>query len=216
MSDPQVLAFAVIAGLLTITPGADTMLVIRNVMARGRAAGLQTTVGACCGLFVHATLSALGLSLVLVRSATAFEVVKMIGAGYLIWLGVQAVRQAIRREPDRERLDGGAVASASMAGRDRRSFLEGFLSNVLNPKVAVFYLAFLLQFMSSGDWVFGKSMLLAAIHFVEGIVWMSALTFFIARVQAWISRPRVRRTIEVTTGAVLIGFGARLALDRTR
>ena len=72
--DPQVVAFTVIAGLLTITPGADTMLVIRNVMARGRRAGLLTTVGTCCGLFIHATLSALGLSLILVRSATAFEI----------------------------------------------------------------------------------------------------------------------------------------------
>ncbi len=87
--DPQVVAFTVIAGLLTITPGADTMLVIRNVMARGRRAGFLTTVGACCGIFVHATLSALGLSLILLNSALAFEVVKMIGAAYLVWLGVQ-------------------------------------------------------------------------------------------------------------------------------
>ena len=80
----------------------------------------------------------------------------------------------------------------------------------------MFYLAFLPQFMGPEDWVFGKSMLLATIHFVEGVVWMSALTFFVTRVRAWITRPRVRRTIEATTGVVLIGFGARLALDRSR
>jgi threonine/homoserine/homoserine lactone efflux protein len=216
MSDPRVFAFAIIAGLLTITPGADTMLVIRNVMARGRSSGLWTTVGACCGLFVHATLSALGLSWVLLRSATAFEILKIIGAGYLIWLGLQAVRRAIRPEGDGHDLNGGGVAATSVAGRGRRSFLEGFLSNVLNPKVGVFYLAFLPQFMTAGDWVFGKSMLLAAIHFVEGVVWMSALTFFIGGVQAWVNQPRVRRTIEATTGVALIGFGARLALERTR
>lgn len=95
--DPQILAFAATAALLTITPGADTMLVIRNVMARGPRAGLLTTVGTCYGLFIHATLSALGLSLILVRSATAFEVVKMIGAGYLVWLGVQSLRPVFRR-----------------------------------------------------------------------------------------------------------------------
>src|SRR5262249_16352119 len=214
MNDPQIAAFAVVAGLLTVTPGADTMLVIRNVMARGRAAGLQTTVGACCGVFIHATLSALGLSLILIKSATAFEIVKLVGAGYLVWLGVHALRQAIRRIPGQEQLDGAAVVSTTIASRGRRSFLEGFLSNVLNPKVAMFYLAFLPQFMSPGDWVFGKSMLLATIHFVEGVVWMSALTFSIARVRAWITQTRVRRTIEATTGVVLIGFGARLALDR--
>ena len=124
MTDPQIVTFAVIAGLLTITPGADTMLVIRNVMARGRIAGFQTTVGACCGLFVHATLSALGLSLILVRSATVFELVKMIGAGYLVWLGVHALRQAIRGEPDaavarheKAREFGPAVTQLSAAGR---------------------------------------------------------------------------------------------------
>jgi RhtB (resistance to homoserine/threonine) family protein len=214
MNDPQIAAFAVIAALLTMTPGADTMLVIRNVMSRGRRAGLQTTVGACCGLFVHSTLSALGLSLILVRSATAFEVVKMVGAGYLVWLGIQGLRQAMRYDVARDTL-GGAPEMPVMAS-GRRSFLEGFLNNVLNPKVAVFYLAFLPQFMHPDDWVFGKSMFLAAIHFVEGLVWMSTLTLFIARVRTWITRPRVRRTIEATAGVVLIGFGARLALERTR
>jgi threonine/homoserine/homoserine lactone efflux protein len=83
--DHQIIAFAGIAALLTITPGQDTVLVIRNVMAQGQRAGLLTTFGICCGLFVHATLSAAGLSLILLKSATAFEVVKLLGAAYLIW-----------------------------------------------------------------------------------------------------------------------------------
>jgi RhtB (resistance to homoserine/threonine) family protein len=214
--DPQVVAFTVIAGLLTITPGADTMLVIRNVMARGRRAGLLTSVGACCGLFIHATLSALGLSLILVRSATTFEIVKMIGAGYLVWLGIQSLRQAFRRGPHRE-IE--AIAEADPQARpprSRQSFVEGLLSNVLNPKVAVFYLAFLPQFMNPGDWVFGKSMLLAGIHWIEGVVWMSIVTLFVARLRSWINQPRVRRAIEATTGAILIAFGVRLAMERAR
>jgi len=216
MSDSQIVAFTIIAGLLTITPGADTMLLIRNVLARGRVAGLQTTAGICCGLFVHATLSALGLSLILVRSAAAFDAVRMIGAGYLIWLGVQAVRQSLRREPVGADGDGAATAAAPATVAGRTSFLEGFLSNVLNPKVAVFYLAFLPQFMSAGDSVFAKSMVLATIHFVEGVVWLSALSFFVARAQRWLRGPRVKRTIEATAGVVLIGFGARLAFERSR
>lgn len=216
MNDSQIVTFAVIAGLLTITPGVDTMLVIRNVLARGRLAGLQTTAGICCGLFVHATLSALGLSLILVGSAAAFDAVRMIGAAYLIWLGIQAVRQALVREPGGAVRGSTAMAAARRTARARTSFLEGFLSNTLNPKVAVFYLAFLPQFMSAGDRVFAKSMLLATIHFVEGVVWLSALSFFVARLQAWIGQSRVKRTIEATAGIVLIGFGARLALERGR
>jgi RhtB (resistance to homoserine/threonine) family protein len=213
--DPQVVAFATIAGLLTLTPGADTMLVMRNVMARGRSAGLFTTLGSCCGVFLHATLSALGLSLILVRSATAFEVVKWLGAGYLIWLGVQALRQALRRPPSASETVGRASAHGAPV-KGRRSFLEGLLSNILNPKVAVFYLAFLPQFIGPGDWVLGKSVLLAGIHWVENLVWLSIVTLFLGRVRVWITQPRVTRAIEATTGAILIAFGVRLAMERAR
>ena len=208
--DPAVVAFALIAGLLTITPGADTVLVIRNVMARGPRAGLLTTVGACCGIFVHATLSALGLSLILVNSARAFEVVKMIGAAYLVWLGIQSLREAWRGGPTRE------AHSPARPAIGRQSLLEGFASNVLNPKVAVFYLAFLPQFVGPHDWVLGKSMLLAGIHWVEGVLWLSTVTVFVSRLRVWITGPRVRRAIGATTGAVMILFGARLALEHAR
>jgi threonine/homoserine/homoserine lactone efflux protein len=164
--DHQIIAFAGIAALLTITPGQDTVLVIRNVMAQGQRAGLLTTFGICCGLFVHATLSAVGLSLILLKSATAFEVVKLLGAAYLIWLGARSLRQALR---------GSNRAFEKSIPKQRSAngwpcFVQGFLTNILNPKVAVFYLAFLPQFIGPGDWVFGKSMLLALIHWVEGIL----------------------------------------------
>ncbi len=213
--DSQVVAFTIIAGLLTMTPGADTMLVIRNVMGRGRHAGLLTTLGSSTGVFIHATLSALGLSLILVRSAAAFEVVKMIGAGYLVWLGVQSLRHAFRvghaaLEPT------GHPESRGARARGRQSFVEGLLSNLLNPKVAVFYLAFLPQFISPGDWVFGKSVFLAGIHWVENVVWLSIVTLLLARLHTWITQPRVKRAIEGTTGAIMIAFGLRLAVERAR
>src|SRR5881409_2273112 len=96
MLDSQVLAFTVVAALLTLSPGADTMLVIRNVLRGGRRDGVITTFGICSGLFVHATLSALGVSIILTRSATAFSVMKLAGAGYLGWLGWQSLRSAAR------------------------------------------------------------------------------------------------------------------------
>jgi hypothetical protein len=129
--DPQVVAFATIAGLLTLTPGADTMLVMRNVMARGRGAGLCTTLGSSCGVFLHATLSALGLSLMLVRSAMAFEVVKWLGAGYLIWLGLQALRQAWQLAPDDGGLElprpRGEAGLSGVPGAALRASSDGYL-----------------------------------------------------------------------------------------
>jgi RhtB (resistance to homoserine/threonine) family protein len=208
--DQEVIAFAAIAALLTMTPGPDTMLVIRNTVARGRRAGFLTTCGICCGLFIHATLSAVGLSLILLRSATAFEVVKWLGAGYLLWLGLQSFWRALRGgyEPV------GTELGAKRAASGRASWVEGLLCNALNPKVAVFYLAFLPQFMRPGDWIFGRSMLLAAIHGVEGMLWLSIVTLCFSWFRAWISQRRIGPAIDATAGAVLIGFGARLALER--
>src|SRR5881409_3401370 len=96
MLDSQVLAFTVVAALLTLSPGADTMLVVRNVLRGGRRDGVVTTFGICSGLFVHATLSAFGASILLMHSATAFHLVKLAGAGYLVWLGLYSLRSAVR------------------------------------------------------------------------------------------------------------------------
>ena len=212
MVDPQVLAFVGVAALLTVTPGADTMLVLRSVLLRGPRAGLLTAAGICSGLFIHATLSALGLSLVLVRSATAFEIVKWLGAAYLLFLGVQSIWQAFRRPSETEYISNHSLMLPPRQGW--RSLAEGLLSNVLNPKVAIFYLAFLPQFISPGDAVLAKSVLLATIHFVLSIAWFSAITVFVGRVRRWITRPQIQRRLQACTGALLIVFGMRLALER--
>jgi threonine/homoserine/homoserine lactone efflux protein len=208
--DPQLIAFAAVAAIVTITPGQDTMLVIRNVVARGRRAGLLTTFGICGGLFIHATLSAVGLSLILLRSATAFEIVKLAGAAYLVWLGIQSFRSA-GRQPDGPT---GTPAGAEKSAGAWSSLVEGLLSNALNPKVAIFYLAFLPQFMRTGDWVFGRSILLAGIHGAEVLLWLSAVTLCFSSFRTWINQRRIRRALDATAGAVLIGLGARLALER--
>jgi RhtB (resistance to homoserine/threonine) family protein len=213
MIDSQIIAFAGIAALLTVTPGADTMLVIRSVMARGQRAGLMTTLGICCGLFIHAVLSGLGVSLILVRSAMLFEAVKLIGAGYLIYLGAKSL-WGLRRGANVALDEQTAEQRRDVHRRPWQSFVEGMLNNVLNPKVAIFYLAFLPQFINPGDHVLGKSMLLAGIHWGEGIVWLSLVTLLLGRVRAWLTHPRVRKSIEAVTGTVLIAFGVRLALER--
>jgi RhtB (resistance to homoserine/threonine) family protein len=209
MVDVQLLTFIAVAAALTISPGADTMLVIRNVVAGGRLDGIMTSAGICSGLFVHATLSALGLSVILTHSALAFQVLKFAGAAYLVWLGLQSLARAFRRGRE-------GVAPAGKTQRDEsagRCFIEGLLTNVLNPKVAVFYLAFLPQFISVGDPVFARSLLLAGIHATMGLVWLIALATVLDRARSIVTRPHIRRRLEAVSGTVLIGLGVRLALS---
>jgi RhtB (resistance to homoserine/threonine) family protein len=207
------LTFTGIALLLTITPGADTMLVMRSVVARGQRAGLLTTIGICCGLFVHASLSAVGLSVILVRSAAAFESVKLVGAAYLIFLGVQSLWRVMYHQ-SRVADDAPLERGHGTARTKRRPFLEGLLTNVLNPKVAVFYLAFLPQFIRPGDPVLLKSVFLASIHFLLGLLWLSLVTLVLGRLRAVLTRPHIQQRLEAITGVILIAFGVRLALER--
>ena len=224
MLDARLLAFIGVVAALTLTPGADTMLVIRSVLARGPRAGIATSFGIGSGLFVHATASALGLSLFLMRSPAVFQVVKAIGAAYLAYLGARSLWSAWKGTGDTFGViagdDGDLAASEQRAGtsgswaHDQRAFLDGLLCNVLNPKVAVFYLAFLPQFIAPGDPVFAKSVLMAAIHFTLGMAWLTTVSLGLASVRPLLEKPAVRRWLEATTGALLVGFGLRLALER--
>jgi RhtB (resistance to homoserine/threonine) family protein len=209
--DSQVISFTLAAAVLTLIPGQDTMLVVRNVLRGGRADGVITTFGICTGLFIHATLSALGVSILLMRSATAFQAVKAAGACYLAWLGIRSLVEAVRGghysvKPEHELTTD--VASP------QRCFVEGFLSNLLNPKTAVFYLALLPQFIRPTDPVLRKSLLLAGIHYVEGIVWLVVVSVAVDRMRKLLMAPTVRRWLDGICGAVFVGFGVRLAFQR--
>jgi RhtB (resistance to homoserine/threonine) family protein len=209
--DSQVIAFTLAAGALTIAPGPDTMLVIRNVLRGGRRDGVITTFGICSGLFVHATLSALGVSMLLTQSATAFYVLKLSGACYLGWLGLQSLFRAVRTPhlPDHQ-----DAVDHTHSRTSQHCFIEGALSNVLNPKTAIFYLAFLPQFISPSESVLKKALLLASIHYVEAIVWLVALSILVDQMRRFVLKSVVRRWLEGLCGVVLVGFGARLAIAR--
>src|SRR5437899_3038961 len=140
--DPQLIAFTVVAGVVTIIPGADMALVAHSVLTRGRRAGYVTSVGVCTGLWVHAVASALGLSAILMTSAALFSAVKLAGALYLVALGVLSIRRALGPSPAPP-----TVAPGRTARDARRAFAPGLLSNLLNPKVALFYLTLLPQFV---------------------------------------------------------------------
>lgn len=209
--DPQLGAFLIVAALLAVTPGADTLLVVRNVLGRGPGAGLATTAGIAVGCLVHVALSVVGVSLLLVRSAGAFQVLKWGGAAYLIVLGSQSVRTWWRA-------DAGTPSVAAPAGAPRarwlRSFLEGLLTNVLNPKVGLFYLALLPQFIRPGDPVLARSLLLGTLHIGIGVVWLSLLSSSLVRVRPLVESRLWRARLEGASGAVLIALGVRLAAER--
>lgn len=212
--DAMLLSFTLVAGLLTLTPGADTMLVLRNVLAGGRSSGIATTVGICSGLFVHAALSALGLSVILMSSAAAYEVVKTLGATYLVYLGLKSLWQAARHTPAGSASGGGSADPPPTARGTGRSYREGLLTNLLNPKVAIFYLAFLPQFILPGEPVLAKSLLMAGIHAAEGLLWLGFLSLVLDRGRALIQTGAVRRWLEGISGAVLVALGVRLFFER--
>ena len=205
MIDPRLVAFVGVAGVLTILPGADMALVMRNVLAFGRPKAMFTIAGIACGCVIHATASALGMSAVLATSATAFTVMKTAGAAYLVWIGVQSFRQSVR---------GAAGVAPAKTPTKSAPFTQGFLTNLLNPKVAIFYLTFLPQFIAPGEPVLRRSLLLAGIHIAMGVVWLSAYAWFIDRLGAVLTRPRVKAWLERVTGGLLIALGARLAWER--
>ncbi|HEY3065114.1 MAG TPA: LysE family translocator [Methylomirabilota bacterium] len=206
--DPELVAFTVVATIVTVLPGADMALVARSVLTRGRRAGYVTTLGICTGLWVHALASGIGLSAILVASATLFSVVKFLGALYLVALGLTSLLGALRGRA------GAAPATIATARDARRAFLQGLLSNVLNPKVALFYLTLLPQFVRPGDSLLVRSLLLAGIHVVIGLAWLFLYTYFLGRLDVVLRRPRVRNLLEGITGTVLVGLGARVAWDR--
>lgn len=206
--DSLTLAFIPVAAILTVTPGSDTMLVVNNTLTRSTTDGLCTVAGINAGLLIHALASALGLSMILMKSATAFEMVKMAGALYIIFLGIQSLRSSMKKEEEAE------LATQSSSKGISASVREGFLTNVLNPKVAVFYLALLPQFISPGDDILRKSLLLTTIHFSMGILWFSFVTLALGRMRHLISGGKFKKRLEAISGIVFIGLGLKMALSK--
>jgi len=201
----RLLAYTIAVAILTIIPGADTMLVLRNALARGRLAGVATAFGIGSGLFVQATFSGLGLAAVVVKSAELYHAIKLAGAFYLAGLGMWTIVTTWQQRR--------AIEWHAPAGQERHAFVEGLLSNILNPKVAVFYLAFLPQFIDPRDPVLLTALALTTIHFALSVIWFSFLTIVVASVSNWLRRQSVRRWLNYATGAVLAALGVRMAVS---
>ena len=233
----QLAAFLLVASLLTITPGADMALVMRHALAGGTRPAFFASLGIAVGCLIWGAGSALGVSVLFARSAVAFSVLKYVGGAYLVYLGVRALREAIGARasggPDRLRAlryGESAVALAKAEGPPLRhvaegpplrqtygrwkAFGQGLLTNLLNPKVAVFYVTFLPQFVVPNRPVLSQSIFLAFTHVVMGLAWLIVYARFINRMAAVLLTDRVKRRIEAITGTVLMALGIRLALAR--
>ncbi|WP_333805486.1 LysE family translocator [Sulfurospirillum sp.] len=200
--------FLIAITLLTMTPGADTMIVIRNTLRGGAKDGLVSSFGICLGLFVHATLSAVGISAILLYSATAFMLLKTVGALYLLWLGFNSLKSFWNAK---------GIHQTHVVPKPFRflvSLQEGFLSNVLNPKAVIFYMAFLPQFISHEHSALAQSLFLALIHFIIAMIWLGLLIYTLISANSFITKRSVRQSLDAISGIVMIGLGIRLFLEK--
>jgi threonine/homoserine/homoserine lactone efflux protein len=241
----QVWAFAVFAAVLTVTPGLDTMLVLRTTAMAGRRPGLAAVLGIALGCLVWAVAGALGVTAVLSASRLAFEVLRVAGVAYLCWLGARALWQARSAAPPSSTVvptepqssaaqssaaqssaaqssaaqSGATQSSAAQSSEPRpsapRALRTGLMTNLLNAKVGVFYLSVMPQFLSAGANPLAGSLALGAIHVVEGLVWLSLVVLAVNRARGWLTRPAVKRRLGQLTGVAFLGFGLRLALTPT-
>jgi threonine/homoserine/homoserine lactone efflux protein len=210
------LGFTLAAGLLTITPGIDTALVLRTAALEGPRRAMLAGLGISCGCLAWGFAASVGLGALLAASQIAYRILRIAGACYLIFLGTKML---MRKHSSASTLDdtlSPPVCESAVSVSAPRWFIRGLLTDLLNPKMGVFYVTFLPQFIPAGVSVTTFSMLLAAIHATQAILWFSLLTLATRPLSSWLHRPRVAQTLDRTTGAVLVGFGLGLVLDDRR
>jgi threonine/homoserine/homoserine lactone efflux protein len=203
-STAQVLAFGGIVLVAAASPGPDFVVVLRNALS-GRRAGMACAVGIGVGVFAWSVVTALGIAGLLAASAVAFTVVKLVGAAYLVYLGIRALLAARR--------GGHAEHGATAAVRGPAAALrQGLLTNLLNPKVAVFFLALVPQFLPAGATV-GHTILLGAVAATVSVLWYVLLTNVVGTMRRLFTRARVRRAIDAVMGTLLVALGIRIAVQ---
>jgi len=201
MSSGQLAAFVSVSLVVIVTPGQDTALTIRNTLMGGRKGGLSTAAGVVTGQLSWALAASAGLAALLLASAPLFAALRLAGAAYLVFLGVHALVAALRR----------TSAPAPQTARGRRApYRQGVLSNLGNPKMAVFFTSLLPQFGSSFAGMLALGIVFAALT----LAWLSAYAVAVAKARGFLQRSRIRRALDAFTGVALVAFGVRLAAER--
>lgn len=204
-------AFALIVTFIVISPGPNLFLLLRNTPLMGKRAGYLTTIGICAAILTHAVLSLTGVSALILASATLFSLVKLLGAAYLVWLGVAALRRAWTgvKLPAASAITPAPETDVSA----RQALLQGWTANILNPKPALFYFAAFPQFIdpAAGD-ILAQGMLLGLVHVLIAACWYGLVVFGIDKANVWLRRPRIWRALQSASGVALAGLGLHLAL----
>ena len=194
-------AFLSVAAVVIVTPGQDTALTIRNTLSGGRGGGVATAAGVAFGQATWTIAAAAGVAAVLRASEPAFLAVRLAGAGYLVFLGAQTLVGALR---------GRRVERVARTATVRGAFRQGVLSNLGNPKMAIFFTSLLPQFGAS----FGSMLALGLVFCTMTLAWLTAYAIAVAKSGDVLRRPRVRRVVDLVTGAALAAFGVRLAFEK--
>lgn len=199
--------FLILSLFVVMSPGIDTALITKRTISDGRKDGYKMALGITTGSLVHTLAAAFGLSALLMQSSVAFEIVKYVGAIYLIYLGLSSF--ITRRKKN--------VTNSDIYNDDevkKSAFKQGLLSNVLNPKVAMFFLTFLPQFVKTGENATQQLIIMGVIYTLLSISWFFIYVFFINFLRDWLMSPKVKIMMDRATGLVLIGFGLKLAFDK--
>jgi threonine/homoserine/homoserine lactone efflux protein len=204
------MAFLGVSTIVIVTPGPDTAVTVRNTLLGGRLAGILTALGISTGQAIWALATSFGIVALLVASVFLFEAVKYAGAAYLIYLGLHALIGAWRG-------GGNGRDAAIQAGSVRlpgRAFLQGLVSDLGNPKMAVFFASLLPQFATPGDGLFAALMTLGLVFSLMTFLWLAAYAFVIAKAGEVLRSPRIRRWIETVTGTLLMALGLPIAAEQ--
>lgn len=202
----NIISFTLLAALMVMSPGPNGVLIAKTVPTSGKAAGFANIAGFFASFYVHGTFAIFGISVLLTQSATAFMIVKYLGAAYLCWIGFKAIRLAIKGEPDGEK-----IAPAKRKRTLYKAFAEGFLTNALNPKVSLFYLSAFPQFITIGHDSMALAYGFVTAQALLNAVWFSCMIILVAKLTRVARGGNFKRWLNGITGLVFVGFGIGLA-----
>lgn len=202
-------SFALVVGLLTLTPGLDTALILRTSALGRRRRAWGVVLGIQTGTLLWGALTSLGVTALLTASHLAYTALRWVGAAYLVWMGVRMLRDTLQKRPASDTNDSGLHSGTDSTSGGWR---QGTLTNLLNPKMGAFYVAVLPQFIPVGANHFTMGLLLTTVHILIGLIWSAVLIGFAQVLHGWLRRPQARRLLDRITGTVIAAFGIRLAL----